>query len=121
MEFSIEKVLELDVALNMVLDKDMPVKLSYWLGKLKETTTNINKRFNEENKKLLDKYAEADEKNMSFSFATTEDRQAYDNEINDLKVQKEEVKVPELKLADFEGMEIKPAFFTLMSGLIKED
>ncbi len=119
MELKISEILIVKAALKEFDKKEVPSKLSYWLGRLEDKIDPICNRFDKENSRLIcDKYGvENPEKKNNFQ-VPKEKMGDYVNEINALVEVKEEIFI-RIKLELFEGVNTSKEFFRALGDIIE--
>lgn len=132
-KFTIDKIVGIYEGIELVKDNTkLSTTIAYRLGRLSDSCRSVVKNFEKQKekerrlaaekindlKKGYDKLSEDDKKKQDEEAREVNNK--FIETITDLAEQMEEVKVPELKLADFENKDVPVKFFALLSDVIKE-
>ena len=110
--------------LNDISSKVIPVKASYWIGKLIKKLEKEIKDFEEARMKLVDQYGMKDkdgqliiEKNQY----VIEDKASFDKEFNELQSTEIEIDFPPIALSSFKDAEVTPGSMLVLDKFIAGD
>ena len=132
-KMKLDKIINIFEGIKAVEDNSkLDFTISYRLGRLSDSCRSIirtyervqNKLKSETNEKIVALRGKWDEKTDEEKAAISKEVKALNDEfmgkIDDLMEQEEDIKVPELKLKDFEGKDVPVKFFGLLGDVIKE-
>ena len=120
MEKTVSQILEIKNALGEFTKKELPSKLSYWLGRIEDEINPSFNRFSKENNKIIvEKYGVKVEGTETFK-VPVEKFKEYNDEVSILLEQKEEIKIS-IKLDLFDGVLASKEFFIAMGDLVKPE
>lgn len=126
MKLSNRKIIENINALRMISQKQLPVKISYFVAKNMAKIERELKIYDQERKKLLEKYAEKDEDGQfivedgNIKIADIDNWNRDIKELLDIEV---DVKIHKLKLEDLlnANIDITPAELMSIDYMIEEE
>lgn len=120
MELTVEKAVIIKEALKEFDKKEVPAKLSYWLGRLEDKIDPMYNRYNKENRKLiLEKYGEKLEGSDRFQ-VPKEKMEEYQKDVDEILNQKETIDIS-LKFDLFEGVNVSKDFFRALGEIVEID
>lgn len=118
MELKVQEILTIGESLKEFDKKELPSKLSYWLGRLEDKIEPVIKRYNKERDRLiLEKHGVKIEDTMQFQ-VPKENIEAFSKDILDLLDQKETIEIS-LPLELFDGVNVSKEFFKAMGDIIR--
>lgn len=118
MEQTVQEILTIGESLKEFDKKELPSKLSYWLGRLEDKIEPVIKRYNKERDRLiLEKHGVKIEDTMQFQ-VPKENMEAFTKEVLELLGQKETIEIS-LPLELFEGVNVSKEFFKALGEIIK--
>ncbi len=119
MELTLQQILDISGAADIAANAKMPSRTAYTIMLWKRKTKDHTEAYGEAHNALFDKYAPVpDPKNPgTVVFADTAKRDAFVAERNGLLSALQDVELRAVKVSDFEGAELPPAFFQLCEPL----
>jgi len=119
-KLTLQQVMQLHEGLELALDSEIKdFKLSYWIGRLHEKTGQLKKHFERTRTGLFKEYGEQKE-GGNYEVPKAK-QQAFFDALEGVLLQEEELRVPEWKLSQFEGEELKPMFYSRVGTIIEDD
>lgn len=125
----IETIVSSISALNTISQIKLPAVASYKIGKMIKNFSDEYKIYAETKNKLLEQYGvpkkikdkvmKDSKGNIIYDFPGDK-KEKFEKEIQTLLAQEVDVDIPEIKVADFKGVEIESWVFASLNWLIKE-
>lgn len=121
MKITTKKIRELVEGFNELIDKEMPISLSY---RIQRNAVKINKEselIHQMTKKIIDKYKDDELSDSDKIVIKEEFRKKFGEEMEELEEQEIEVDLDLLNLKELEvsGVSIKPASLMLLEPIIE--
>lgn len=118
MILTVSKILQIKSALKELENKELPSKLSYWLGRLEDKITPILDRYSKEhNRLIMEKYGVKDEFGV---FSVPSDKlEEFVKEITEIQSQQEDITIT-IKLELFDEVKISKEFFIALGDIVQE-
>jgi len=120
LEITLEDALMLHKGLQEALDTEVKdFKLAYWIGRLHDKTSTLQKHFDKAQAALFKEYAEEGEKGQLV--VPQENVAEFNEKLEELLAQKETLSAPTFRLSQFEQENLKPIFYRRVGMLIEDD
>jgi len=119
MIITILELLQASEALKQASGKELPSKLSYWLGRLQTKIDSPLKEYEKKKHDLFKKYGDKDEAKDTLT-VPDDKKQVFFIEVSELQKIEEEINFNPIKLELFDGSNFSKEFFILMDKFITE-
>lgn len=122
----LEQIMEINFGTELISNTNLPGKLSYKIGRLKNNVSNIQKVYEDSKNELIKKYG----KEVEGQWKIEPDDPAmskYVKEHNQILQEVDEIKVPEMKISEFkdpstgEWLQLTSQFFACMCHVVSDD